>query len=66
MDWIMLDVTDVSGAQVGSEVTLLGSDTDGNLIRAEEWAAKIGTINYEVFCGISGRVPRIYKERGSF
>ncbi len=66
MDWIMLDVTDVSGVQVGSEVTLLGSDTDGNLIRAEEWAAKIGTINYEVFCGISGRVPRIYKEQGSF
>jgi alanine racemase len=61
MDWIMLDVTDLPEAQVGDEVTLLGSDNAGNFIRAEEWAEKIGTINYEVFCGISGRVPRLYK-----
>jgi alanine racemase len=60
MDWILLDVTDVDNVQVGDEVTLLGSDSVGNTIRAEEWAEKIGTINYEVFCGISGRVPRKY------
>lgn len=61
MDWIMLDVTDVAEARVGDEVTLLGRDHDGNLLRAEEWAEKIGTINYEVFCGISQRVPRLYR-----
>jgi len=61
MDWTMLDVTDLPESQVGDEVTLLGSDGAGNLIRAEEWAEKIGTINYEVFCGVSGRVHRLYK-----
>ena len=61
MDWIMLDVTDVADVQVGDEVTLLGCDSVGNVLRAEEWADKIGTINYEVFCGISKRVPRIYE-----
>lgn len=61
MDWIMLDVTDMDAVQVGDEVTLLGADSFGNVIPAEEWADKIGTINYEVFCGISQRVPRIYK-----
>jgi alanine racemase len=61
MDWILIDVTDIDNVQVGDEVTLLGSDSGGNTIRAEEWAEKIGTINYEVFCGISGRVPRKYR-----
>ncbi len=60
MDWIMLDVTDVDDVSVGDEVTLLGYDAQGNLLRAEDWAEKIGTINYEVFCGISKRVPRVY------
>ena len=63
MDWIMLDVTDVADAVVDDEVTLLGSDRQGHVIRAEEWADKVGTINYEVFCGISKRVPRIYVGR---
>ncbi len=59
MDWIMIDVTDVAAAEVGDEVTLLGHDGEGNVIRAEELADKIGTINYEVFCNIGRRVPRI-------
>lgn len=58
MDWIMIDVTDIDSASVGDEVTLLGDDGEGRIIRAEEWADKIGTINYEVFCGIGKRVPR--------
>jgi len=60
MDWIMLDVTDIPGAAVGDEVTLLGSDGSGNRIRAEELAERAGTISYEIFCGISKRVPRAY------
>ncbi len=60
MDWIMLDVTDVPGVTVGDEVILLGSDSDGNCISAEELAEKAGTIPYEIFCGISKRVPRVY------
>jgi len=57
MDWIMVDVSDVPGVTVGDEVTLLGRD-NGHILWAEEWAEKVGTISYEVFCGISKRVPR--------
>ncbi|WP_298267812.1 alanine racemase [Geobacter sp.] len=60
MDWIMADVTDIPGVGVGDEVTLLGCDRDGACVRAEELAAWAGTIPYEIFCGISKRVPRIY------
>jgi alanine racemase len=60
MDWIMLDVTDVPGVTVGDEVILLGTDSEGNCVHAEELAEKAGTIPYEIFCGISKRVPRVY------
>jgi alanine racemase len=60
MDWIMLDVTHIPGIAVGDDVTLMGPDGLGNCIRAEELAAAAGTIPYEIFCGISKRVPRIY------
>ncbi len=58
MDWILADVTDVEDVAVGDRVVLLGSD-GAEEIRAEEWAAKVGSVNYEVFCGISRRVPRV-------
>jgi len=60
MDWIMLDVTAVKGVSVGDEVVLMGPDKTGNCIHAEELAEAAGTIPYEIFCGISKRVPRIY------
>ncbi len=60
MDWIMLDVTDIPGIAVGDEVTLLGCDSEGNCVSAEELAEWAGTIPYEIFCGISKRVPRVY------
>jgi alanine racemase len=60
MDWIMLDVTHIPGVAVGDEVVLMGPDGAGNQIHAEELAAWAGTIPYEIFCGISKRVPRIY------
>ncbi len=61
MDWILLDVSDIPGVKVGDEVTLLGADGDER-ISAEEWAERIGTISYEVFCQIGKRVPRTYRE----
>jgi alanine racemase len=64
MDWTLIDVTDIPGVVVGDEVTLLGRD-NGQVITAEEWAETVGTISYEVFCQVSKRVPRIYKESGS-
>ena len=44
---------------VGDEVVLIGAQ-DGERVLAEEWARRLDTINYEVTCGISGRVPRIH------
>jgi len=60
MDWIMLDVTDIPGVTEGDDVTLLGCDSAGHCIGGEELAAWAGTIPYEIFCGISKRVPRVY------
>ena len=60
MDWIMLDVTGIAGVAVGDEVILIGADTAGNNIAVEELATAAGTIPYEIFCGISKRVPRVY------
>jgi alanine racemase len=59
MDWTLIDATDIPGVAVGDEVTLLGRD-NGQRISAEEWAERIGTISYEVFCQVSKRVPRLY------
>ena len=59
MDWILVDVTDLPDVQVGDQVTLLGRDGDA-IITAEEWADKVGSITYEVFCQVSKRVPRVF------
>lgn len=60
MDWIMLDVTDIPDVAEADEVILLGCSDSAECIRAEELAERAGTIPYEVFCGISKRVPRAY------
>ena len=59
MDQLMLDVSDVPDAKEGDIVTLIGRDGDEE-ITADELASLYGTIGYEVVCGISKRVPRIY------
>jgi alanine racemase len=59
MDMTMLDVTDVPGVREGDDVVLIGAQASER-ITAEDIAAKTGTIPYEVLCGISGRVPRVY------
>jgi alanine racemase len=41
----------------GAEVVLIGAQ-DGERVLAEEWARRLGTINYEIACAISARVPR--------
>ena len=58
MDQLMIDVTD-NNAKEGDIVTLIGND--GNeTITADELASLYNTIGYEVVCGISKRVPRVY------
>lgn len=61
MDWTILDVTDVPDVKIGDEVIMIGEDNDLK-VTAEELAGKIGTISYEITCGISRRVPRVFLE----
>ena len=60
MDQMMIDVTDID-VKPGDTVTLIGRDGD-DIITADELASWYGTIGYEVVCGISKRVPRIYSD----
>lgn len=59
MDQCMIDVTHIPNVQMGDEVILMGEE-NGLKITADEIARNIGTINYEVICMISKRVPRVY------
>jgi alanine racemase len=59
MDNLAIDLGPEPAVAVGDRATLIG--TDGRECQtAEELAHRIGTINYEIVCGISGRVPREY------
>ena len=57
MDNITIDLGPETEVEPGEEAILIGSQ-GGETILAEEVARRIGTINYEVTCGISARVPR--------
>lgn len=59
MDLTLIDVTDIERATADDEVVIIGSQEDTR-ISAEEVAAQIATISYEITCGISERVPRVY------
>jgi alanine racemase len=64
MDSFAVDLGSGGSAQPGDLVTLLGTDGDER-ISAEELATHLRTINYEVVCGISKRVPRTYHRDGT-
>jgi len=55
MDMCMVDASSVEDVRPGDEVILFGEE-----LPVDEIAAKIGTINYEVVCGVNQRVPRVY------
>lgn len=59
MDQLVLDVSHAGDVREGDIVTLIGKDGSEE-ITADELASLYGTIGYEVVCGISKRVPRIY------
>ncbi|MDD5259514.1 MAG: alanine racemase [bacterium] len=60
MDMCMIDLTGMKGIDIGEEVVLVGKQGPETISVNEvaEWAK---TISYEIICGISARVPRIYK-----
>ena len=64
MDMCMVDVSEIPGIRVGDEAALFGYDTDGTLLPCERIAQQAGTISYEILCGISKRIPRIYMQDG--
>jgi alanine racemase len=59
MDQCMLQLDGVPDAEIGDEVVLLGRQ-GSEYIAAEELAERWGTFNYEVICGLSARLPRVY------
>jgi alanine racemase len=63
MDVTLIDVDDIDEAAVGDEVVLFGSQGDAS-ISVDEVAELVGTINYEIICGIGKRVTRVYLRSG--
>ena len=59
MDQMMVDVTEIPDVHMGSKVVLIGK-SGNEVITADDLADLIGTIGYEIVCGISKRVERIY------
>jgi alanine racemase len=60
MDNITIDLGPETEVEPGAEAVLIGVQ-GGERILAEDWARRLDTINYEVTCGISGRVPRSHE-----
>ena len=63
MDQTMLDVTDIEDVNIGDEVIVFGSGVNGECT-ADDLAKVSDTINYEVVCIVSKRVPRLFVENG--
>jgi alanine racemase len=63
MDQISVDLSGLESASEGDEVVLIGRQ-GADEITADEVARWAGTISYEIFCGLSERVPRLYLRDG--
>lgn len=63
MDQFMIDVTGIDGAEIGSEIVLVGTQGDETLTM-EEVSEKGHSFNYELPCRIARRVPRVYIKNG--
>ena len=61
MNMSMIDVTEVKNPKAGDRVTLLGKNGKAE-ITADELAAHIGTINYEVVTRVNPLIPRVFKK----
>lgn len=63
MDQLMLDVTDIPDVKMGDEVVIFGKQGD-QVLPIEELASALDTINYELTCVVTKRVPRVYLQGG--
>jgi alanine racemase len=57
MDMLMVDLSDLAEAGVGSTVTLWGYAANGQVLSIDEVAQAAGTVGYELMCALSSRVP---------
>ncbi|MCL2817458.1 MAG: alanine racemase, partial [Clostridiales bacterium] len=57
MDQCVIDLTEIPGARIGDEATVMGEDGDKS-ITADEIGEKAGTISYEILCGFGQRLPK--------
>jgi alanine racemase len=62
MDQIVVDCADDPSVHPGDEVVLLGRQGDES-VTADDWAALLGTISWEVLCGVGPRMPRVLVNR---
>jgi alanine racemase len=60
MDQLLLDCGPGASVRPGDEVVLIGRQGDA-VVTADDWAGRVGTISYEILCGIGPRVPRVYR-----
>lgn len=63
MDQFMIDVTDIPEVEVDDIATIFGRDAEAQIF-ADDVATLAGTIGYELVCGITRRVPRVYMRGG--
>ena len=63
MDQLMLDVTHIPDVEIGDEVIFFGEGRE-DYPSVEQVAHKLGTVNYEIICMMSRRLPRVYKKEG--
>jgi alanine racemase len=57
MDMLVVDLTPVPQAAMGSEVTLWGCGPHGAVLSIDEVAQAAGTVGYELMCALAARVP---------
>ena len=58
MDQIVVDCGDDDSVRPGDEAVLLGRQGT-EAVTADDWASMLGTISYEIVCGVGPRMPRV-------
>ena len=61
MDMTMIDITALGENSIGKKVQIMGDDITATML-----GNMVGTIDYEILCGISDRVPRLYKYKEGY
>jgi len=63
MDMSTIDVSHIPDCEIGDEVTFMGKDGNEE-ITANDIAARVNTISYEILCMLGKRAPRVFIHKG--